>query len=178
MKEIVYISGPIAGYDREERMKAFAAAEENVREIWYNPNIVNPMTLEEPLDQTWYGYLRRDLEFLELCSGMYVLNGWQESRGSLLELKYTVKTGLPKIVLENPWSIYVMKKNGKRLSEEKAREYFEDPRFICPDDMNILIKQNGAFNYFLSPNDPFKEGTKLEVTFNLAALNTGLIKEL
>ena len=169
MKEIVYISGPIAGFDREERMKAFAAAEKKVKERWLDPIIVNPMKLEEPLDQTWEGYLRRDLQFLRLCSGMYVLSGWQKSRGSLWELHYALgELDLMPIVFENPWSVFTMKENGKILSEEKALEYFEDLNFVCSDDLTCLIQKYGAFRYFLPSKTLSKKGTMLEITFNPA----------
>ena len=175
MKENVFISGPISGYDREERRKAFAAAEKGVYEHWLDAVVVNPMTLEEPLDPTWEGYLRRDSQILRLCEGMYVLNGWQESKGSFFELEYAIKMGMPRIVLENPWSIYVMKKNGKILSEKEAREYFEDLKCIIPEDMNSYIRKYKTFVYYIPSIDSYKEGTIIEVTFHLAALQLGLI---
>lgn len=90
----IYISGPISGRTREEYMRHFREAEEYLRDEGLKP--VNPTRfflcrlyglLEKIVGgQTAYRtVLVYDLWRMLRCQGVYMLEGWQMSRGACVE---------------------------------------------------------------------------------------------
>ena len=86
----IYISGPMTGLERREYLRNFYQAEERLRRAGYR-NIVNPARLA-PCRWPWLyrliGYwwtIRYDLFWLKRCDMIYKLDGWQTSRGALIE---------------------------------------------------------------------------------------------
>ena len=88
----VYISGPIAHYDLEERRKAFSAATRRLRRSGYLP--VNPMANGLPQPGDWRQHMRIDIANLLRCQYIYLLDGWQYSKGCRLELDVAMSCGL------------------------------------------------------------------------------------
>lgn len=81
--EHIYISGPITG--TSDYMKRFEKAEKELTENGYsviNPAKVNAML---PEDATWEEYIKVSLTLLSICTGVYMMPGWRESRGAVLE---------------------------------------------------------------------------------------------
>lgn len=87
-----YLSGPISGYDMNERRKAFSEAEELIRE--QGVEVVIPLNNGLPDDAEWSDHMLRDLEMLIDCDMMVLLPGWQHSRGCLTEVRFARKMGL------------------------------------------------------------------------------------
>lgn len=84
-KEKIYISGPMEGVENYE--ENFRKAEEDFTEAGYK--VVNPanidvtgMSREEILDM--------DLVLLRECNCIYLLKGWQQSRGANREYGFAV----------------------------------------------------------------------------------------
>lgn len=80
----MYISGPITGYETEERIEAFAAASARAEAMGYKA--VNPMK-DQPEGWSWEEYMRRDIEKLCKCDAIVMMRGWEHSRGAMLELE-------------------------------------------------------------------------------------------
>jgi hypothetical protein len=85
----VYIAGPMSGIP-EFNFPAFRAAAIDLRAQGYD--VVNPAELDEndvlpdgTAAHPWSFYLRRDLQALLDCDAIYLLPGWQDSRGASLE---------------------------------------------------------------------------------------------
>ena len=81
--EHIYISGPITG--TSDYMERFEKAEKELIENGYsviNPAKVNAML---PEDATWEEYIKVSLTLLSICTGVYMMPGWRESRGAVLE---------------------------------------------------------------------------------------------
>lgn len=81
--EHIYISGPITG--TSDYMERFGKAEKELTENGYsviNPAKVNAML---PEDATWEEYIKVSLTLLSICTGVYMMPGWRESRGAVLE---------------------------------------------------------------------------------------------
>lgn len=87
-----YLSGPISGYDMNERRKAFKEAEELIHEP--GVEVVSPLNNGLPDDAEWSDHMLRDLEMLIDCDMMVLLPGWQHSRGCLTEVRFARKMGL------------------------------------------------------------------------------------
>lgn len=80
----VYISGPITG--TTEYRERFRVAESLLRAAGHIP--MNPVEiLNMPEDTAWADYMKIDLQILDLCDGIYMLNGWQESKGASIEFE-------------------------------------------------------------------------------------------
>lgn len=92
----IYISGPISGYDIEERKRAFGRVGEMLLAV-LRCEVVNPME-EQPEGWSWERYMERDLELLEGCDMMVQMRGWRESRGCRLEEQKAREIGM--IVVE------------------------------------------------------------------------------
>lgn len=88
----VYISGPIAHYDLEERKAVFNAAKKQLRKMGYLP--VNPMDNGLPQPGDWREHMRADIANLLRCQYIYFLPEWQYSKGCRLELDVAMSCGL------------------------------------------------------------------------------------
>lgn len=91
----VYISGQISGLDLAEARTRFADAEELLQGLGFDT--VNPWDNGLPVDAPWINHLCRDLEMLNECNCIYMMDGWRESRGACIEYDFAIRTG--KIVL-------------------------------------------------------------------------------
>lgn len=88
----VYISGPIAHYDINERKEAFRNAAKKLRKMGYLP--INPMDNGLPQPGDWRQHMRTDIANLLRCQYIYFLPEWQFSKGCRLELDVAMSCGL------------------------------------------------------------------------------------
>lgn len=84
----MYVSGPISGYDPEERIEAFERAAKRAEAMGYKA--VNPMESQMD-DRTWEEYMRRDIKELCGCDAILMMKGWEKSKGAKAE-KYVAET--------------------------------------------------------------------------------------
>ena len=97
MSKKVYISGPISGYDHAERKEAFASAANRFRRQGYY--VVNPMEIQLPKEASWSDYMRTDIRALMDCDIIYMLSGWEKSRGATIERNLAEELGM-RVMLE------------------------------------------------------------------------------
>jgi len=92
-----YISGPMTGIENYNK-QAFYRAEtiiKNRGDIPVNPartDIGNTSGMTN--EQTWQAYMKSDIKILMDCDGIYMLKGWESSRGALIELSLAIRMGL------------------------------------------------------------------------------------
>ena len=92
-KLIVYIAGGISNDPNYK--EHFANAEKYLRQVMgYQP--INPIM---PLGFTYKEYIDMGLSKLKYCDAIYMLKGWQESKGAILEHLYAQTIEL-KIIYE------------------------------------------------------------------------------
>lgn len=96
-REKCYISGAIAHHDMEERKGAFAEAEERLRRLGMEP--VNPFRNGLPEEAHWREHMRADIRLLLDCEYIYMLEGWELSKGAKLELDVASSCGI-KVLFE------------------------------------------------------------------------------
>lgn len=89
----VYISGPIAHYDLNERKKAFKCIENALLEQGFEP--VNPFNNGVPDDAHWRDHMKADIALLLQCDRIYLMPGWELSKGCKLELDVASSVGIP-----------------------------------------------------------------------------------
>jgi hypothetical protein len=89
----VYISGPISGLPNDNR-EAFASAAAWLRSAGHDP--INPLEIADrlPLDSAWADYMREDLRAMLDAEAVYLLPGWQMSRGACLEYRVAEALGM------------------------------------------------------------------------------------
>lgn len=87
----VYISGKISGLDPYEAKARFDKAEELLCGL--GVECVNPWDNGLPEESTWIQHLCKDLEMLHECSHIYMMDGWQLSRGACVEYDFAIRTG-------------------------------------------------------------------------------------
>lgn len=88
----VYISGPIAHYNIDERRRMFANAKRLLRQQGFLP--VNPMDNGLPQPGDWREHMRCDIRNLLRCQFIYFLPDWQYSKGCRLEFDVAMSCGL------------------------------------------------------------------------------------
>lgn len=84
----IYISGPISGLPLETVYNNFTNVEAQLLEQGYE--VVNPLNNGLPTTATWEEHMRADLRLLLDCDAIYMLEGWEKSRGARIEYALAV----------------------------------------------------------------------------------------
>ena len=88
----VYLSGPISGYDYEERRMTFSRLAEVMRKVGLVP--VNPMENGVPKEAASEVHMRAEMKMLMACDTIMMLNGWKRSLGARVEHEVALSCGL------------------------------------------------------------------------------------
>jgi hypothetical protein len=78
----VYIAGPMSGID-SLNFAAFNEAAARLRGQGFE--VVNPAEINPDHAMPWAECMRRDIAELVKCDAIYLLPGWQKSKGATLE---------------------------------------------------------------------------------------------
>lgn len=100
-KNRIYIAGPMTGLPNYN-FEAFDNAEKILKARGLEPmnpaNIGRKWLIEnshrEPNESEYQDILRQDKELLNQCSMIYLLRGWEKSRGAKIELRHALNLGL------------------------------------------------------------------------------------
>lgn len=84
----IYISGKIT--DTEDYVDRFNEAERQLKEIYPESEIENPVTFgkeveEQVINPEWKDYMKNCIVHLLDCDAIYLMEGWQNSKGARLE---------------------------------------------------------------------------------------------
>ena len=89
----IYISGKITGTDLTETRKRFAAVAKATKRLGYEP--VNPLENGLSEHNSWEVHMLKNIADLLQCKAIYMLQGWQESKGACIEHYIATKIGMP-----------------------------------------------------------------------------------
>lgn len=89
----LYISGPITGVDTYK--EKFAATEKSLRAT--GCKVINPAKVDDIIcdDSTYDEIMEVDLLLLKMCDGIFLLNGWNKSKGAKIELRKALELEMP-----------------------------------------------------------------------------------
>lgn len=91
-KERIYVSGPITG--TKDYIARFSIASLRLESKGYsvvNPAMVNAML---PKDTTYDEYMAMSFAMMDLCDGIYMLDGWENSKGAKMEFERAKEKGM------------------------------------------------------------------------------------
>ena len=80
--KVIYIAGPMTGLENYNFDNFNRVADEFRKKGWIVHNPADHGAIE---GATWEDYMAYDLTKVGLCGAMYMLKGWQMSRGACLE---------------------------------------------------------------------------------------------
>lgn len=102
----VYISGAITG---NPNYKSDFQRGEMFWQLRGDGTPINPTRIELPL--TYAEYMAVCYKLIDLCDELYVLRGWQKSKGARAEINYAKSLGKPIRFEEKQWAL--KKKQGR-----------------------------------------------------------------
>ena len=88
----IYISGMITGLEPDQYRQKFKEAAQHLQEEGHDP--IDPSELGTPEHNSWDYYMRKAIPLLCECQGIYMLEGWEQSRGARLELHIARSLGM------------------------------------------------------------------------------------
>jgi hypothetical protein len=59
-----------------------------------DPSIVEPMYIDMPKRIAWKMYMIRDIAWLYECTAIYMLKGWEHSKGARIERWLAIRKGI------------------------------------------------------------------------------------
>lgn len=93
-----YIAGPVTGLPEKVYQANFRRAEIALTILGYEP--VNPVTLPHDHDKSWQSYMREAITEMLTCDVLYVLTGWEDSKGASAEVALARALGM-NIIFQN-----------------------------------------------------------------------------
>lgn len=178
----IYVSGPIKGH--ADFLEKFAVATREVIAMGAEP--LNPTDIaaceigDEPLctypgemletGHTWQCYMRHDLELMVHCDGIYMMRGWEKSKGASEELRICQMLGmeiyfqpaesdlLPMLAAQRQWSKATFGP-GTRLEGILAHitkelvEIRQDPHDVTEWLDVVILALDGAWRASYSPEE-------------------------
>ncbi len=87
----IYVAGPMSGYP-QLNFPAFHAAAAALREAGHH--VENPAEIVADPNTAWLDCMRADITRLVTCDAVYMLPGWEHSRGARIEHQLAAGLGL------------------------------------------------------------------------------------
>ncbi len=87
----VYISGPMSNM-KDLNFEAFCQAENALRAKGHDP--IKPHDIKSEHD-TWESHMKADIAVMLACDAVCFLQGWENSRGCLVEVPLAKALGMP-----------------------------------------------------------------------------------
>lgn len=95
----IYISGAISGIHIQVVTDRFKKAETEIAAKGHEP--VNPLNNGLDKKDSWLNHMRADIKMLLDCDAIYMMAGWPDSRGAIIEKQLAENLGL-KVIFQKP----------------------------------------------------------------------------
>lgn len=110
----IYVAGPMTGLP-ELNFPAFHAAAAHLRAEGHE--VVNPAEINADPSAGWLECMRADIRELVTCDAIYLLSGWQQSRGAMIEAGIATSLGFRVLMEDRPVRAMVIPKHYVQLRE-------------------------------------------------------------
>lgn len=91
----LYLAGPVTGYSVSERVATFRNKKAMLERAGFY--VINPCELSPP-GKDWNKSMRTDISSMMKCDTIYLLRGWERSKGVQLELHIALALGFDVMV--------------------------------------------------------------------------------
>jgi hypothetical protein len=91
-RKTIYIAGPITGKPNYNQV-AFLYAKTKLQAKGYE--VISPLEIVEPGQLPWESYMKKDIPILIDCDEVYMLKGWNKSKGAALEHSLALNLNIP-----------------------------------------------------------------------------------
>ena len=92
MRNRIYISGKITG--TTDYMERFNNAEQYLKNRGFSPVNHAKVNSMMPTDTTYEEYMLMSFAMLETCNSIYMLDGWENSKGARMEHERSIEKGI------------------------------------------------------------------------------------
>ena len=158
-EDAVYLSGPMTGLPDFNR-PAFHAAAAALRAQGYV--VINPAEVDLGLAATWVDYMRIHLaEIARRVTQVFVLPGWESSRGAQLEVHVARSLGLPVVPAPEPVDpdAELVERMAKEVHDRNCADvgcrdwdgHGESTRKAWRDDASVVIRNLRAQGFDVTP---------------------------
>lgn len=144
MKQKIYLSGPMTGYPDYNR-PAFLKAEAELQAV-LDASFINPARLDSQAKPEWQwpDFMRNSLKGMMDACTIYMLNGWENSKGAKIELALAKELGMPVMYQPMPALDYgQMLKDGLIILDTETTGLGDDDEIveiaIINQDGDVLI---------------------------------------
>ena len=98
----IYISGKITG--TTDFLERFAQAQQILEEKGHE--VINPALINSnmPKSTTWEEYMSLCYPMVDMCDGICMLQGWENSSGARIERLHAIKSGKKLMELIDLWN--------------------------------------------------------------------------
>lgn len=89
----IYISGGITGLPRPFYHHKFSTAEDRLKARGHK--VINPVRQNEPINTQGFSYednMHLCYAYIDICDAVYMLEGWEESKGARAEHEYAINS--------------------------------------------------------------------------------------
>lgn len=90
----VYLAGKVTGEDFDTVRAKFAKKQKELEALGYE--VVNPVTAINNLNMDWTKVMKRCIDMVSRCDGIYLMADWKKSTGAKLQYLVADKYGLAK----------------------------------------------------------------------------------
>jgi len=94
-----YISGAISGLPLNLVIDKFKKAEDELFSKGHE--VINPLNNNIDKNASWLDHMRADIKMLLDCDAIYMLVGWPDSKGAMIEYQLAQNLGL-KVFFQKP----------------------------------------------------------------------------
>ena len=144
---LIYLSGPMTNYP-EFNYPAFNAKAAELRAFGYD--VINPAeSLSGETHHSYPDYLRRDIESVLECDLVVLLDGWEKSAGSHLEVAVAVGVGIPVALaddmIDDEFATYIFDRDEGR--DALAEIFVKDPSGSVLTEAESLVHGDRGADY-------------------------------
>jgi hypothetical protein len=146
----IYISGMISNLSKAVYERSFNQAEQKL--IASGHQVVNPLRIDHSRhDQSWESFMLADIKELFSCDGIFMLAGWNDSKGAMIERAIAQAMG-KHVYYEGATCLYCLKNIFKH--NDGIYYAYPDPALgertpheICFEH-TALFRKNGLYRGF------------------------------